>query len=59
MERIGQELLQNSKEKLRRGESLEKGGVKARDLLGLLLRANTASDIPESQRMSDRDVLSR
>ena len=30
-----------------------------RNLLSLLLKANQSTDIPESQRMNDRDVLAR
>ena len=42
----------------------EKRGVKrddlqGRDLLSLLIKANMATDIPESQRLSDEDVLAR
>ncbi|KIY48899.1 cytochrome P450 [Fistulina hepatica ATCC 64428] len=41
-----------------RGEAEEKTG-KARDLLSLLVRANTAPDIHASMRMSDADVISQ
>jgi hypothetical protein len=37
--------------------TFEKGH--ARDLLSLLVRANTSKDIPASQRLSDEDVLAR
>ncbi len=30
-----------------------------RDLLTLLIKANMSTDIPESQRLSDEDVLAR
>jgi hypothetical protein len=33
--------------------------ARTRDLLSLLVRANTSKDIPESQRLSDKDVLAR
>ena len=36
-----------------------KGDVFGRDLLTLLIKANMASDIPESQRMTDDEVLAR
>ncbi|KIY46006.1 cytochrome P450, partial [Fistulina hepatica ATCC 64428] len=42
----------------RQGETEEKTG-KARDLLSLLVRANTTSDIHASMRMSDADVISQ
>lgn len=31
----------------------------ARDMLSLLVRANTSPEIPENQRMSDEEVISR
>jgi hypothetical protein len=55
MARIGNELLQESKAKAA-GTGEKTGG---RDLLSLLVRANMATDLPESQRMSDQDVLAR
>ena len=33
--------------------------MRGRSLLSLFVRANTANDLPESQRMSDVDVLAR
>ena len=60
MERIGKELLDNSKAALRRsGLKANKESLKSKDLLTLLLRANMATDIPEHQRMSEDDVLAR
>jgi hypothetical protein len=55
MARIGNQLLRESKAKVA-GTGEKASG---RDLLSLLVRANTASDVPESQRMSDKDVLAR
>ncbi len=58
MDRIGRELLADAKSFLH--ASGEKGtSWRARDLLSLLVRANTDDDLPESQRMSDTDVLAR
>ena len=39
----------------------EKDGevTRGRNLLNLFVRANTANGLPESQRMSDMDVLAR
>jgi hypothetical protein len=56
MMRIGRKLLQDS-----RNELAESGFEKSRsrDLLSLLVRANTSQDIPASQRLSDEDVLAR
>lgn len=34
-------------------------GFEGRDLLTLLMKANMASDIPESQRLRDEDVVAR
>ena len=38
---------------------VKKKDVGGRDLLALLIRANMAIDIPDSQRLSDEEVLSR
>ena len=59
MSRIGRELLSNSKAAVSQNESLEKDTWKTRDLLSLLVRANVATDLAESQRMLDEDVLAR
>lgn len=37
----------------------DKKSLKRRDLLSLLLRANTSHDLPAHQRMSDEDVMAR
>lgn len=63
MARIGRELLANAKaaamaSATEKGE-IEKNNLQGRDLLSLLVRANMATDIPESQRLSDEDVLAR
>ncbi|KAG6820052.1 hypothetical protein H0H93_006067 [Arthromyces matolae] len=52
MSRIGQELLQESKQSIH-----EK--VEQRDLLTLMVKSNMAVDLPEHQRMSDQDVLAQ
>lgn len=55
MARIGNQLLRESK-----AQAAATGEKQSnRDLLSLLVRANMSSDIPESQRMSDKDVLAR
>lgn len=59
MARIGNQLLSESKAALLQGEKMEKTSWKSRDLLSILLRANTATDLPENQRMTDEDVLAR
>ena len=63
MARIGKELLSDAKAAARatateKGE-IEKNSLHGRDLLSLLVKANMATDIPESQRLSDEDVLAR
>ena len=57
MQRIGRDLLARSKAAILADEKDE--GHSGRDLLSLLVRANTADDVPESRRMSDVDVLAR
>lgn len=49
-------LLAESREK---GRGVERKDLKERDLLTLLIKANMATDIPESQRMTDEEVLAR
>ncbi|KAF8436842.1 cytochrome P450 [Boletus edulis BED1] len=63
MARIGNELLSDAKaaahaSATEKGE-IEKNSLHGRDLLSLLVKANMATDIPESQRLSDEDVLAR
>ncbi|KDQ07869.1 hypothetical protein BOTBODRAFT_139546 [Botryobasidium botryosum FD-172 SS1] len=61
MRQIGRELIQQKKDAILAevGTSgiIEKSSVKSRDLLSLLIKANMASDIPESQKMSDEEIL--
>lgn len=63
MARIGKELLSDAKaaalaNATEKGE-IDKNSLRGRDLLSLLVKANMATDIPESQRLSDEDVLAR
>ncbi|KAF9235960.1 cytochrome P450 [Melanogaster broomeanus] len=63
MTRIGKELLTSAKATARarateKGE-IEKSSLHGRDLLTLLVKANMATDIPDSQRLSDEDVLAQ
>ena len=44
---------------LKEDENDASDSLRGRDLLTLLLKANMATDIPESQRLSDEDVLAR
>ncbi|KAK7687003.1 hypothetical protein QCA50_009502 [Cerrena zonata] len=62
--RIGMQLIQEKKEALKAHADAEKRGVKrddlqGRDLLSLLIKANMATDVPESQRLTDDDVLAQ
>jgi len=57
MGRIGREVLRGSKDEMAESGTFEAGG--GRDLLSLLVRANTAKDIPESQRLSEEEVLAQ
>ncbi|EGO00976.1 hypothetical protein SERLA73DRAFT_178985 [Serpula lacrymans var. lacrymans S7.3] len=65
MNRIGRQLLRESKEAViasqggDKGGLIEKSSMKGRDLLSLLVKANMATDIPDSQRISDEDVLAQ
>jgi hypothetical protein len=56
MARIGRDILRRNKNEMAEN-AFEQG--RARDLLSLLVRANTAKDIPESQRLSEEEVLAR
>jgi len=59
MDRIGNQLLKEGKAALAEANRGGDEKFKKRDLLSLLLKANLSADIPESQRMNDRDVLAR
>ncbi|KAJ7262670.1 cytochrome P450 [Mycena haematopus] len=58
MMRIGRKLLQDSSKEMAESGTFEKSRSR-RDLLSLLVRANTSKDIPASQRLSDEDVLAQ
>ncbi|KAJ7259650.1 cytochrome P450 [Mycena rebaudengoi] len=57
MMRIGRQLLQDSKKGIAEDGGSQSG--RARDLLSLLVRANTSKDVPVNQRLSDKDVLAQ
>lgn len=61
MHRIGMDLIREKKAAILAEASagVEKKDVQGRDLLTLLMKANMATDIPESQRLSDEDVLAQ
>lgn len=53
MNRIGKQLLEDRKRESKSNSRREN------DLLSLLVHANTSTDIPEHQKMSDEDVIAR
>jgi hypothetical protein len=57
MSRIGREILRGTKTDMAESGTFERG--RGRDLLSLLVRANTAKDVPENQRLSENEVLAR
>ncbi|KAJ8453556.1 hypothetical protein ONZ45_g19671 [Pleurotus djamor] len=63
MRRIGTELLTSSKAAVaqsRNGDHKDSvHDLKSRNLLSLLVRANTSDDIPESSKLNDEDVLAQ
>ncbi|GBE88427.1 cytochrome P450 [Sparassis crispa] len=61
MKEIGMQLLAQKKEALLKAAQAGKEDERlgGRDLLTLLLKANMAIDIPESQRLTDADVLAQ
>ncbi|KAI0051240.1 cytochrome-450 hydroxylase [Auriscalpium vulgare] len=56
IQRVASQLVQEKKAQIQQGEESGKayGG---KDLLSLLLKSNAATDLPESQRISDEDIL--
>ncbi|CAA7265268.1 unnamed protein product [Cyclocybe aegerita] len=60
MNRIGTELLRDSKAAIySENGKVDKFSWKGKDLLSLLVRANMATDLPPSQRMTDEDVVAQ
>ncbi|KAJ8691551.1 hypothetical protein PTI98_011113 [Pleurotus ostreatus] len=60
MGRIGRELLNSSKAAVAQSEKeIGDRSLRSRNLLSLLVRANTAAGIPESHRLQDEDVLAQ
>lgn len=50
-------ILKDASEKHQQG--IGRKDLQGRDLLTQLIRANMAQDVPESQRLSDKDVIGR
>ncbi|KAF8190224.1 cytochrome P450 [Mycena galopus ATCC 62051] len=59
MMRIGRRLLAESKREVAENGTFETSTRPARDLLTLLVAANTSKDIPVTQRLSDEDVIAQ
>jgi hypothetical protein len=60
MARIGRQLVQSAVVACTtENGSVDKDDMGRRDLLSLLIRANMATDLPESQRLSEDDVIAR
>ncbi|KAG6373635.1 cytochrome P450 [Boletus reticuloceps] len=63
MTQIGKDLLMNAKAtalaSATANGNIEKDSLHGRDLLSLLVKANMATDIPESQKLSDKDVIAQ
>jgi hypothetical protein len=59
MMRIGRRLLADSKREISENGTFETGTGRARDLLSLLVRANSSKEVPVNQRLSDADVIAR
>ncbi|KAJ7154082.1 cytochrome P450 [Mycena filopes] len=57
--RIGRKLLADSKRDIAENGGTTSQTGRARDLLTLLVRANTAKDIPAHQQLSDEDVIAQ
>ena len=59
-DRICMSLVQERKRAiLSESSSVEKKDLQGRDVLTLLIKANMARDIPDSQRLSDEEVRAR
>lgn len=56
MDRIGTNLLAEAKALIALGDKATSSG---RDMFSLLVKANTSPDLPEHQRLSDKDVITR
>ena len=65
MKRLGLQLVAERKAAILREaaekqiDGVERKDLQDRDLLTLLIKANMANDVPESQRLSDVDVFGR
>lgn len=56
---IGSNLLADSKAAIEQNKNTDRSSGKSKDLLSLLVRANTSTELADNQRMSDEDVLAQ
>ena len=59
MLRIGADLLEQRKRGVFKTAKNEKTADPPKDLLTVLMKANQDTDLPETQRMSDEEVVAR
>ncbi|KAJ3570545.1 hypothetical protein NP233_g4328 [Leucocoprinus birnbaumii] len=59
MDRVGAQLMNQSKAALQKPDGEAEKRAARRDLLSLLLKANMSPDVPEHQRMTDQEVLAQ
>lgn len=61
MHRIGMKLVREKKAEIlaETSSGVEKKDVRGTDLLSLLIKANMATDVPESKRLTDEEVLAQ
>ncbi|KIO34088.1 hypothetical protein M407DRAFT_17001 [Tulasnella calospora MUT 4182] len=60
MDRIGMKIVQDKRDAVvaaSNGREVEKKTVEGRDLLSVLVKANMATDVKDSERMSDEEVM--
>ena len=62
MREIGKQLIAEKKQAILANQKdgvVEKKSLQGKDILSLLIRANMATDLPETSRMDEEDVLAR
>ncbi|VDC00129.1 unnamed protein product [Peniophora sp. CBMAI 1063] len=61
LHRVGSQMVAEKKSEVLAvaGSSVDKAAFQSKDILGLLVRANMASDLPESSRMSDTEIVAQ
>jgi hypothetical protein len=62
MDRVGLDLVSKMKDEVRAsmaGGKVARKDFTSRDILSVLVRANMADDLPESNRLEDHEILAR